>query len=203
MKKILKPNILILGSSRSGKTTLGNKICKKYKYNLISLDNLVSAFQKGLPELNISHDDRSGISVKKITPFVIQYIKSLTSYVQQIKNINYVIEGCYFDLDELKSIFDSKLIIIVITRNLLSNKDLFDELKEHDEEWDWTSKLSDSELLNYCDNLVSNNQYIKEFCESNDIKYIDVSLDRNRKLKKILYDVGSEIKEKSKIVELN
>ena len=58
-------------------------------------------------------------------------------------------------------------------------------------------------LLNYCDNLVANNQYIKEFCESNNIKYVDVSLDRNRKLKKILYDVGSEIKEKSKIVELN
>ena len=196
MKKILKPNIIIIGSSRSGKTTLANKISKKYKYNIISIDSIVSGFQKGMPQLNISHDDRSGESANKVTPFIIEYIKSLTSYVQRIKNINYVIEGCYISLDAIKEFINDEFIVIVLTQGLLSSKDFYDEMKEHDNSWDWTYNLSDKELHDYSNNLVENNKYIIDYCKSNNIKYLDISIDRNKKLK-------NEIKIKEKIVNID
>ena len=89
-------NIILMGTSRAGKTSLATEISKKLGYNIVSLDSLVSAFGKVYPELGINHANRDGTAVKNLSKFLWAYIKNLVYF----QNVNYVFEGAYFDMDD-------------------------------------------------------------------------------------------------------
>ena len=88
-KNRIKKNIVIYGTSRSGKTTLANIIKGEMRYSVISTDNIVSAFQNGMPELEITHHNRDGKSVKNLQNFLEAYMHSLNGRDQKTKMFNY------------------------------------------------------------------------------------------------------------------
>lgn len=47
-------NIIIFGTSRSGKTQLAKLLSTKLNYSIVMVDSLVSAFQNSMPELEIN-----------------------------------------------------------------------------------------------------------------------------------------------------
>ncbi len=49
-------NIIIVGTSRSGKTTLAKMLHDELNYFVISIDKLVAVFQNAYPELNWNQD---------------------------------------------------------------------------------------------------------------------------------------------------
>ena len=50
----LLKNIIIVGPSRAGKTTLAKRINEELNYFVISLDKLVAVFGRAYPELDLS-----------------------------------------------------------------------------------------------------------------------------------------------------
>lgn len=63
-------NIILMGTSRAGKTSLAIELSKKLGYNFISIDSLVYAFGEVYPELGINHSNRDGTSVKNLSKFL-------------------------------------------------------------------------------------------------------------------------------------
>lgn len=185
--KTLK-NIIIFGTSRSGKTTLANLISKKTGYNLICIDNIVSGFQKGFPDLNINHSNRDGTSTNQLSRFLEPYIKSLNGINQKLRNIYYIIEGSYFNFETLTKYKDD-FVVIILTTNYKNVESCYENIKKHDKNYDWTKKLTDTELFEYSKNLMSNNKYIVEECEKHGIKYYDMSVNRKKKLNLILQEI--------------
>ena len=48
-------NIVIFGCPRAGKTTISKRLNEELKYNIISIDSIVTAFQGVYPEIQIGH----------------------------------------------------------------------------------------------------------------------------------------------------
>lgn len=185
-------NVIIYGSSRSGKTELAKRIAKELNYNMVMVDSLVSAFQNSMPELQINHSNRDGKSINNIEPFLLAYLNSINKRDKKARDINYVIEGSYFNFDTIVGL-NGKFIVIVLLSELDSAKDYYDMLKKFDKPYDWTYNLSDEELLDYCQNLYSHNNYLLGECKKNHMIYYDTSRNREFVFEQILKDIKANL----------
>ena len=83
-------NIIIMGKSRCGKTTLANLICKNIAgYSKISLDYLVMAFKKVFADLNLEYYKNKE---NLFTQFIESYFDNCI-YKDNGCGIFYVLEG--------------------------------------------------------------------------------------------------------------
>lgn len=187
----MRNNILIFGSSRSGKTMLAKKINKKFNFNIIMTDSVVSAFEKGMPNLNINHTNMDRETLVTLKPFLDAYIKSLNNYNNRQRDINFVIEGSYLDLESYKDY--SKFCRVVLVNSLPTYMDYYNQLKKYDKEYDWTSQISDEDLLEYCKNLKKDNDRIIKYCKENNIRYFDTSSNRESVLDSIVNELSDNI----------
>ncbi len=188
----MKKNILLYGSSRSGKTTLSKLLNKKFNYNVIALDSFVSAFSRAIPQLDINHNRADGVVVNNLKPFLWEYINTINKSNNKKRDIFYCVEGAYYDINDLYSNKDN-FIIVILAENLDSPKQYFDKMRKFDKEYDWTYKLSDEDLMNYANNLYKDNNRIIQFCKNNNMKYYDTSKNREDVFNQILQDLEYEI----------
>lgn len=192
-KHRLNKNVLVYGSSRSGKTTLSNVIKTTIRYSVISVDNIVSGFEKGMPELKINHSNRDGKSVKNLNNFINAYIKSLNGINQKTRMYYYVIEGSYLSEETILKYKDDFAIIILIN-DYNSPKEFFDNIKKYDSKADWTINLTDSELMDYCNILYESEKNIKRFCKENNIKYYVTGNNREKVIDDIIENIEEMVK---------
>lgn len=189
----MKRNIIIFGSSRSGKTTLAKKITKEFNFSYIAVDRIVTGFQHGMPKLGISHADRTGKTVELLSPFLLNFIKSLDSNSLKQDDIFYVFEGAYFNIEECFKILKRRnILIIILLQTQLDEYELFSNIRKYDCEFEWTSKMSDVDLTNYCKNVVNFNRYIKNICEQHNYKYWDTSYNRDEIIDKIIDEIRED-----------
>lgn len=186
----MKRNLIIFGSSRSGKTTLAKKIAKEFNFNYIAVDRIVTGFQYGMPELGISHEDRTGKTVELLSPFLLNFIKSLDSSNLKQDDIFYVFEGAYFNIEECFQFFRKRnILIIILLQTELNEYELFNNIRKYDCESEWTAKMSDVDLIDYCKNVVEFNKYIKNICEQHNFKYYDTSFNRDVIIDKVIDEI--------------
>ena len=77
-------NIIILGTARSGKTTLANMLHKEYNYSIVSIDSFVSALRDGFPNLGIAHSNTEE-KFKLLPKFVLTYMNKIINEYQEVK----------------------------------------------------------------------------------------------------------------------
>ena len=133
-------NILIIGASRSGKTTLAKKIAKEKGYSLISIDDIVSGLEV-YPELQIHHNGDAFDTAKRLVPFLIKYLTELSIGTIFYGGIKSVIEGTHIDFEQLMPFLQSdkykeKYEIIGLTYNDITEQQLYDYIKTYDTSFD-------------------------------------------------------------------
>lgn len=189
----MKRNIIIFGSSRSGKTTLAKKIAKEFNVSYIAVDRIVTGFQYGMPELGINHLDRTGKAAESLSPFLLNFIKSLDSNSLKKDDIFYVFEGAYFNIEQCFKFFKKRnILIIILLQTKLNEYEIFNNIRKYDCKSEWTSEMSDIDLVNYCKNIVNFNKYIKSICEHQNFKYYDTSFNRNEIIDKIIDEIRED-----------
>lgn len=175
-------NIILMGTSRAGKTSLAIELSKKLGYNVVSIDSLVYAFGEVYPELNINHSNRDGTSVKNLSKFLWAYIKNLVYF----QNVNYVFEGAYFDINDIIKL-NKNFIVILLIHGLNAQK-IFENIKNNDTEKDWTKKKSNQELFEYCNNLENMDKFYETCCSDNILIY-KTGKDRKKVFQKIIKQI--------------
>lgn len=185
-------NILIMGVGRAGKTTLAKMIAGKYRYSIISIDDIVTAMG-AFPGLNISWDGDHAKIAEQMAPFLTIYLKELSEGSKFYGGCKTVIEGTDIDFERLiPHINKRKYHLIGLTYNRVTKEELFKTIRKHDTEDDWSYYLSDEQLEAYCGECVERNRFFDEKFREYDIPSYDTSADR----KAVLHDIMEHLEDK-------
>ncbi len=165
-------NILIIGVSRSGKTTLAKKLKKDSNYNYIPLDYFTSSLKRNFPSTNIKSNvviDRE--SSKNLALFLSRVIEII-----DYTNEKYIIDSAHLYLEDIiKYIDTNKWDIYCLGYPNITKEEKFREIRKYDSNKDWTYKKSDEELLDILDKLINISKELELESKKYNIKFIDTS----------------------------
>lgn len=181
-------NLVILGASRAGKTTLARKICETYhNYHLINGDSIRNAFQETLPQNNINKYNGSGMK-EDFAKFCASYFRN---QINRNKGyFNYIFDSCDISVENAVKYFKSDDVIIVfLGYENINKKEALKNYRMYEKPTDWTVKRTDKELLIHAENWILNSKIFKEECSKFNIKYIDTSFNRDNVLSNLISDV--------------
>jgi hypothetical protein len=119
-------NIIIIGSSRVGKSTLASILCAKYNFNYMSGDSIRNAFINIYPELGYTVENT--IENKDFCKFINFIINENNIHLK--RNIYYVIDSADILIKNAKEIFKNSLIIGIGCKEISAEK-LNEECKRH------------------------------------------------------------------------
>lgn len=166
-------NIIIIGPSRVGKSTLSSLICERYHFNYVSGDSIRNAFIHIYPELGYSVNN----TIEK--PEFCKFINRITNEnnIHLKRNVYYVIDSADISIKNAKDIFKDSLIIGLGCRNIDPNV-MLNKIKENDTKLEWTFGYSDKDLLDIIYSTISKSKRLYDECRLNNIPYFDTSSDR-------------------------
>lgn len=177
-------NLLIVGSNKSGKTTLADMISKKYDCNVINLDILIEAFEQTFPK----EDNDNYIEFE--TQFIKNYINQILDKKNFYKGKKNVLEGKIPYLEQvIQGLDQSKIAIIGLTYNNISLEQFSIDIKEYASELDLYRHLPERLISKRAINFIEDNNKISEILDRYDICSYDISTNRYDNLKSILNDV--------------
>jgi len=204
-------NIIIVGWSRTGKTTLARKINEELNYFVISLDKIVAAFGRAYPQLNIRLNWNYEKTTENIAPFLGHFLgifaanqditdeQNLRSRI--IKGNRFVLEGGYFDFETISAVLNmygieelkENFILIGLAQNNKTTDEFICDLKKYDTEDDWTYGFSDDDLREIGeDAIIMNREMTDKLIKYGFIVY-DTSKERERIFNQIIKDIKSKI----------
>lgn len=177
-------NIIILGASRAGKSSLSKKIAKKYwNYMVIDTDSVRDAFQRALPKNEINQF--GGRGTEEDFPRFIEQLLYWESYNN--KDYNYIIDSA--DISPKKAIelfnFNKNIVLFLGFPNITVEK-LLDNCRNYDNENAWSKQLNDAELMPYLKKAVSMSKTIEKECIEHGLKFFDTSFNREKVLDEIV-----------------
>jgi len=197
----MKKNIIIIGPGRAGKTTLAKKLNEELNYSVIGTDDLSIGFSEGLPQLNIVNPNDHKASAASIAPFLASYVSALAWRSNYYNGTKYVFEDGkgYFDFDKLVPIWEvieldkdywkTQYLIIGLIYPNQTHEQLFDDIRKHDVENDWTYNLNEDELMRAVASGIEYSLGFRDKFQKYDIDIYDVSKNRAQVLDKIVNDV--------------
>ena len=196
-------NIIIVGPSRSGKSTLAKRISDELNYYVISIDKLVAVFQNAYPKLDIRLNWDRDKTTENIAPFLGHYLGMFSSadgrgMLEYSHGANgstgFVMEGAYYDFDQIESVLKSygieeakdRFVLIGLIQSKKSANEFFDDFRKYDTAEDWTFSLDDNELRAVAEDAVSFNEDMYKLLSSHGFKVFDTSTDREKVFDEII-----------------
>lgn len=178
-------NIVILGVARSGKTTLSRMITEKFSnYQILNGDCIRSTFQKVFPEVGINKFKGHGMK----NDFALFCSELFKNEIKYNKNYyNYIFESCDISPYNARKFFcnNDTSVIFLIYPSLNVNEIIYN-YKYYAEKGDYMLKKTEEEILDRAQMWLEKSKQFKLECEQNNIRYIDVSYNRNEVFKKII-----------------
>jgi len=197
----MKKNIILLGPSRVGKTTLAKRLNMELSYSVIATDDISIGFEEGMPQAKIGKPNDYETSVANITTFLASYVSALAWRSNFYNGTKYVFDDGkgYFDFDKLVPIWEviepnkdywkEQYLIIGLTCHNQTLDEMFNAIRKHDVKDDWTNNISDDELRNH---LVGNMEYSRNLhdkFQKYDPFIYDISKNREQVLDNIVNDI--------------
>ena len=196
-------NILIVGPSRSGKSTLAKRIHEELGLFILSTDKLVAVFQNAYPKLDIRLNWDRDKTTENLSPFLGHFLgvfsssdgRGLLDYSHGDTGENrFVIEGAYFEPEKISEILKSykydslkeNFILIGLVQREKTAEDFFRDFRKYDTDKDWTFHLSDEELMDVSKEAVSYSQSMYEMLGKYGFNIYDTSHDRDAVFDEIL-----------------
>ena len=196
-------NIIIVGPSRSGKSTLAKRISDELNYYVISIDKLVAVFQNSYPQLDIRLNWNRDKTTENIAPFLGHYLgmfssadgRGLLEYSHGANgSTGFVMEGAYYDFDQIESVLKSygieeakdRFVLIGLIQSKKSANEFFDDFRKYDTAEDWTFSLDDNELRAVAEDAVSFNEDMYKLLSSHGFEVFDTSTDREKVFDEII-----------------
>ncbi|MCL2737246.1 MAG: hypothetical protein FWE17_00065 [Alphaproteobacteria bacterium] len=185
-------NLIIIGPTRSGKSTLAEMVRKRYGFSKIELDSLVDAFKKVFPGLGIGGWIPG--SEERLAPFIFHWFETLAKYSGG--DGKYVMEGVHMYIQTAFDKIDhnNTKIIVLGYPNALPDE-MLAAVRKNDKSKDWSAKASDEDLLwELRDHGTEKSKRFQAQCKKLGIRFIDTGTDRMRKLQEFVDDLEEFLK---------
>lgn len=206
-------NIIIVGPSRAGKTTLAKKINQELGCFVISLDKLVATFQGAYPQLNIRLNWDREKTAHNIAPFLGHFLGAFSSDQGVAYELNlrqhavvenqFVLEGAYFHFEKISSILKlygieelkDRFLLIGLVQNQKTEKEFFSDFRTYDTKDDWTYSLEDADLREISHEAVSFSRSMTDQLVRYGFTIYDTSANREQVMAQILKDIKNAQKD--------
>jgi hypothetical protein len=171
---------IIGGASRSGKTTLANRVLKEAEIPYFSLDYLMMGIANGMPEFGVHPTEGDYITGQRLwkvvnplmtamvenkIDYTIEGVQLVPSYVSQFEQ-NYAVKvkSCFIGLAEI---------------NVMNS---VEEMKFHSNktENDGFKDLNNANIINEIERIKTDSIRIREECEKNNLMYFESSFNFNK-----------------------
>lgn len=171
-------DIIIGGASRSGKTTLAKYICRKYDFNYIPFDSLISTLENLYPVTGIRHSDSNA----EISPHLANLIGEFLKHVSY-EDIHTVIDLYQlYPIDYLKMIQSANREVLYLGYPDLTPELKLKFVKRYSREKDWTNSFDDVDMLEILKLWIGESRLMREQCSQNNISYFDTGHDFDKGL---------------------
>jgi len=202
-------NIIIVGPSRAGKTTLARKINEKLNYFIISLDNIAAAFGRAYPQLDIRLNWNREKTTDNLAPFLGHFLGILSAAhdiaddqnlrARVVKENRFVLEGAYFNFEKISSIlkmygiedWKDHFILIGLAQNKKTADEFAGDLKKYDTEDDWTYGFDEDDLREVGREELQFSRFMTDQFVKYGFTVYDTSTERERVLDQIVKDIQS------------
>lgn len=172
------------GVSRGGKSIIANRLVVEKSLPFFCIDLLITALQKGVPDLEIKHGQEFISKAEKLWPIV----KPLMEH-QVNKDRSYLIEGDGILPSQIAELINShphKIKACFVGFSEISSQDKFKQVKDLIvSKDDWTKNISDRELLGSIKDMIEDSKYLKVECRKYNISYFDSSRNFQEYLEKV------------------
>lgn len=202
-------SVIIVGPSRAGKTTLAKRLSEKFNYFVISLDKLVATFQAAYPQLDIRLNWNRNKTTENIAPFIGHFLGLFSSNdgikddlnlrAHHVKGNHFVLEGGYFDFENIASILNEygteelkdRFTLIGLVQGQKTVDEYVRDFKKYDTEDDWTYNLSEDELREYVtQDAIPFNRAMTDNLTEYGFTIYDTSTERESVFDKIVEDIS-------------
>lgn len=202
-------NIIIVGPSRVGKTTLAKRLSEKFNYFVISLDKLVTTFQAAYPQLDIRLNWNRNKTTENIAPFIGHFLGLFSSNdgikddlnlrAHHVEGNHFVLEGGYFDFEKIASILKEygteelkdRFTLIGLVQGQKTVDEYVNDFKKYDTEDDWTYNLNEDELREYVtQDAIPFNRAMTDNLTEYGFTIYDTSTERESVFDKIVEDIS-------------
>lgn len=203
-------NIIIVGPSRAGKTTLAKRLHEKFNHFVISLDKLAAVFQAAYPQFDIRLNWNRDKTTENIAPFVGHFLGLFSSdsgikgdlnlHAHHVEGNHFVLEGGYFDFEKISSILNeygveelkNRFILIGLVQGQKTVDEYVRDFKKYDTKDDWTYNLSEDELREYVtQDAIPFNRAMTEYLTKYGFTIYDTSTERESIFDKIIGDISN------------
>jgi hypothetical protein len=191
----MNENILIVGPSRAGKSTLAKKLNAEFGHYIVNTQVLFYALEKAYPQLGIKKGATSPEEYIRNTeifaPFIAHYFCNLARHSYVANEAKFVADVEYFDFENILPVMEelpNEFIFIGLVNNA-SSEELYENIRKHDTKEDWTYNYLDEDLRQFCETYPMINQFYLEFFKKNNFHVYDTSGDRTRIFAEIVNDI--------------
>lgn len=185
-------NVIIFGCPRAGKTSLAKMLNEELKYNIISIDSIVTAFQAVFPEMGITHHAPIDEKSKKFSPFLYEYFKRA---IWEYTDRKFVLEG-WHNLPDYFMPFINKeeFVIVCLGYPNADEEEMFKKIRENDTEHDNTKNTSDEKLKKLIhDSKIEKSKILKQQSIKWGIPFFETDKDRQEQLKNVFKYIKENI----------
>lgn len=178
-------HVIIAGVPRAGKTTLCSFLANSTKYQHLTMDTITKALEVSFPETGIVHTKCWDFldTSKKLIKFV-QNIVSTYKY----DKLPYRLALDLYHItpqDYIENIDKDCCSIYFLGYPDISLEEKFNQIRIFDNDYDWTSRRKDDELLEEIDKYIEISKFLKDECHRYKLPFINVSNNRDEILKSI------------------
>lgn len=174
-------NIMLIGVSRSGKSTFAKMLHDKYNYNIIHGDMIKASFQNNIKNI-------SGTELKEEKNYR-NFIKDIFKNEVKYNEINYAIDTVDIFPSDITNEEKENFVIYCFGYLDIEFIDLLNFWKEKDEKF--VKKFTEDELISKAKRCIERSKILKEECEKNSIVFIDTSHDMDKIFDKLINEIGN------------
>jgi uridine kinase len=166
-------SIILVGASRSGKTTLARRLQKETGFSLISGDALMCTFEAIYPELGISHQGDRETVCRNWEDFIVVYLNHLTEY----EHVPLIFDTFHLLPEQVSrlKLHEKYQVVFVGYPNITAEEKLNNIRQFRTDHYDWTDEHSDEDLLKDIKEFIAYSQMLQKECAAMNLNFINTS----------------------------